>query len=335
VLPGRIGSYRVQCFPGMSLGRPGDTVTTTLDDRLLPVFCRQHWLVSLADVIVAGGSQQAASRRVQAGRWEQAERAVYRLVGPPVTWESRVLSLVLSTGDGAVASHFAAAALHGIPGIGKGTPEISIPRGREKRRSDARVHTSTDLDRCDHVMVDGIPCTDIDRTLLDLARRLGHARLLRAIEACRRAGTVDWSSLIRTLGRHARRGRPGIRRLRSVILANADRTEITDSDLELLALALLAEVGLPTPVVHHRVYDGDRFVAEVDLALPDLKIAIELDGGAHLDADVHERDLARQNDLILCGWTVLRFTWARLRARPESVAAEVRAAIAAASRRNV
>lgn len=304
----------------------------TLDDRLMPAFSRQHWVVSLADVISAGGSQQAASKRMRAGRWERAEVGVYRLVGPGVTWESRQLALVLSAGEDAVASHFAAAALHGLPGVGKGAPEISIPRGRDKRRTDARVHTSTDLDRCSPVIVDGIPTTDIDRTLLDLARHLGPARLLRSIEACRRAGTVEWSSLIRTLARHARRGRPGIRRLRGVILANAHREEITDSDLELLALALLAESGLPTPVLHHWVHDGDRFVAEVDLAYPDLKIAIELDGRDHLDADVRERDLPRQNDLILCGWTVLRFSWSRLRDRPESVVAEVRAAIDAARR---
>ena len=305
----------------------------TLDDRLLPVFARQHWLVHLDDVIAAGGSQQAAAARVRSGRWQQAELAVYRLVGPPVTWESRQLALVLSAGHGAMASHVAAAALHGISGFRRGTVEVSIARGREKRRRDAIVHTSTDLDRCQCVLVAGIPTTDVERTLLDLARRVRPKRLLRAIEHCRRSGLVTWSSLIATLARHARRGRPGIRKLRAVILANADRREITDSDLELMVLGLFAEAGLPTPVLHHRIYDGDRFVAEVDLAYPELKIAIELDGDIHLDPDVRERDLPRQNDLILLGWTVLRFSWMRLRDHPERVVAEVRAAIDAAQRR--
>jgi very-short-patch-repair endonuclease len=42
-------------------------------------------------------------------------------------------------------------------------------------------------------------------------------------------------------------------------------------------------------------------VAEVDLAFPELKIAIEVDGGVHLLEEVHERDLPRQNQLVLLG----------------------------------
>jgi very-short-patch-repair endonuclease len=73
-----------------------------------------------------------------------------------------------------------------------------------------------------------------------------------------------------------------------------------------------------------------RFVAEVDLAYPQWWIAIECDGPSHLEEEVHERDLPRQNDLVLQGWTVLRFSWRRVRDRPASVIREVRAAIDAA-----
>jgi len=290
---------------------------TALDDRLLPVFARQHWLVRLSDVRAAGGSAACASNRVRAGTWSQADVSVYQLTGAPASWEGRVLAPLLAIGGPALASHLTAAALHSVPGFGRGTPEIS-------------VHTSTDLDRCERVVVDGVPVTDVARTLLDIGRLVGDRRLLRAIEWARREGKVDWPTLISTLARHARRGRPGIRRLRRVIVANVERDEITDSDFELLVLALIAEAGLPTPVLHHRVLDGERFVAEVDLAYPALQIAIELDGRVHLDADVHERDVARQNDLVLAGWTVLRFSYERYRRRPEQVVAEIRAAISAA-----
>jgi hypothetical protein len=47
--------------------------------------------------------------------------------------------------------------------------------------------------------------------------------------------------LVRTLRRHARRGRPGVRRLRRIIAANMHRGEITDTDVELLVIALLLE----------------------------------------------------------------------------------------------
>jgi Protein of unknown function (DUF559) len=303
-----------------------------LDDRLLPVFQRQHWLVSTADVLDAGGTRQAAKARVAADRWVRVDRGVFRPAGIELTWYARLLAPILSSGAGAAASHYAAAAVHGIPGFGRGRPEISIPRGHEHRRAGMRIHTSTDLDRCRIVTIDGIPVTDIDRTLLDLARTLGHDRLLRAVEWARRDRRTDWSSVIASHARHARCGRPGIVRLREVIVANCDRDEITDSDFELLVLSLMREHGLPEPVLHHRVFDGHRFVAEVDLAFPWLRIAIELDGAHHLEIEVRERDLPRQNDLVLQGWTVLRFSWTRFRERPDLVIAELRAAIAAAAR---
>ncbi len=299
----------------------------TLDLALVPRFAAQHWLVSRQQVMDAGGTDRQVDRRLASGVWERVDAGVYRLAGAPTPWEARVLAPLLSVGSGAVASHLCAARLHGIAGFGRATPEITIPRGAGARRADLRVHTSTDLDRTTPVLRHGVPVTSIDRTLLDLGRYVGDSRLLRAIEWARRSDQTTWAALIRTLRRHARRGRPGVARLRRLITANAHRDEITDSDFELLFLALLAEHGLPEPTLHHRVLDGQRFVAEVDLAYPLLKIAIELDGLHHLEREVRERDLPRQNDLVLLGWTVLRFSWERLAARPELVIAEVTAAL--------
>ena len=302
-----------------------------IDDALLPIFASQHWLVSLADVRSAGGDVRSAQRRVANGRWEPMDRGVYRLVGTPISWEARVLAPLLSAGGRALASHHTAAALHQIPGYGRGIPEIAIERGTQHRCEGIVVHTSTDLLRCDVVRIDAIPTTDIGRTILDLARTGSDVRVLRAIEWARRSDKASWSSMISVLARHARRGRPGIRRLRRVIVGNADRDAITDSDFELLFLALVREAGLPEPVLHLKVLDGDRFVAEVDFGYPGMQIAIELDGRIHAESDVRERDLPRQNDLVLLGWIVLRFTWKRFRERPDLIVAEIRAAIRARS----
>ncbi len=302
---------------------------SALDDVLLPVFVRQHWLVTIDDVLAHGGSVGDAHRRVRAGRWERLDRSVFHLTGAPRTWRTNVLAPLLSAGGLSMASHHTAAVLHGIPGFAEGAPELSIPRGTEHRRTRLVVHTSSDLDRCRLVVLDGIPTTDIDRTILDLSRRSSPKRILSAMEWARRTGRTDWASLIATLARHARRGRPGVRRMRGVIVTNADREEITDSAFELLFVSVLRERGLPEPVLHLKVYDDGRFVAEVDFGYEDLKIAIELDGRHHLEEEVWERDLPRQNDLILAGWTILRFTWRRFKERPDLVAAEIRAAIRA------
>ncbi len=304
-----------------------------LDRRIAAVAARQHQLVTTSDLRALHGAPHHSARRVTGHRWVRVDRGVFLLAGAPLTWEVRQHAAVLAAGEGAVASHLAAARLWGLPGFDRAGVEVTIPRGRRYRRRGVRTHESTDLDRCRVVVRSGIPTTDADRMLLDLARYLGIRRLRRAVEDARRSGLVTWSSLIVGLTRHARRGRPGIQRLRAVIAADAHRSEVTDTDVELLLLSLLREAGLPEPVLHFRVTDGGRFVAEVDLAYPWLRIAIESDGDVHLLSDVRERDLPRQNDLVLCGWTVLRFSRDRVLARPASVIAEVRAAVDAATSR--
>ena len=306
-----------------------------LDRHLAAIASRQHQLITTTDVLAVGGAQHHADSRVAGGRWRRIDRGVFLVNGAPLDWAARQHAAVLAAGAGSVASHLAAARLLGLPGFERAGPELTVPRGTRFRRHGVRVHESTDLDRCRVVQRDGIPVTDPNRTLLDVGRHLGQQRLGRAVEAARRSDLVTWSSLIETLAHHARRGRPGVRRLRAVILAGAHRHEVTDTDVELLLHGLLVEAGLPPPAIRHRILDGDRFVAEVDLAFPELRIAIECDGDVHLLAEVHERDLPRQNELVLLGWTVLRFSNDRILTRPAAVVAQVRAAVEAARREEV
>lgn len=306
-----------------------------LDRELAEVASAQRMLVTYDDVIAAGGTSKHIQRRLAAGRWWAVPGAprVYLIAGAPLDWVTEQLAAVLSAGDGAAASHLAAARLWGIPGFATAGVELSVPRGRFLRRADVRIHESTDLDRCRIVERHGVPVTDPSRTVLDLGRYVGPKRLGWAAEHLRRLDLADWPDLVETLVGHARKGRHGVRRLRVMLLREMHRSEITDTHMEMLALGLMREAGLPEPVLHHRVMDGERFVAEVDMAYPDLKIAIEWDGSAHLDEDVRDADLPRQNDLVLLGWTVLRFSYRRLRDRPDSIVREIRAALAAAGRR--
>ncbi len=306
----------------------------TPDQTIAELARRQHAVFSGAQARAAGVSPKALRHRLTVGRITRIDHDVFQVTGVPLTWEARVSAYLLAAGPDAVASHRCAAALWGIEGFGRGTPEITVPRGQRFRRTGARVHESTDLDRAGRRIRNGITVTDPSRTMLDVARRLSDEKVWRAIESARRLKLTTWSELIATLARHARRGRPGIRRLRRVIAAHMHREEVTDSDFELLVLALLVEHGLPEPVVHHvlRSLDG-RHLAEIDLAYPELRIAIELDGGDHQRRDVFERDRPRQNGMVLEGWIVLRFTWDMLVNHPNEIVASVRAAIQLAQQR--
>jgi hypothetical protein len=82
-----------------------------------------------------------------------------------------------------------------------------------------------------------------------------------------------------------------------------------ESDGELWVLRTLLDAGLPMPVQQHRVVlEGRR--RRIDLAYPDLGIAIEFDGRAFHDETLTSFDdgRARAGALGAAGWIVLPFT---------------------------
>lgn len=288
---------------------------------------RQHGLVTSAQARAVGLGSKAVRARVAKGRWVAEANHVYRLAGAAPTWESRVLSRVLAAGPEAVASHRTAAALWHLDGMRPGRPELTIAVGRRYHGPpDTRPHRSTDLHLMAPVLRFGIPTTPVDRTLLDLGAVVPLEVVQLAVDDARRRRLVDWDGLLDVLVRHARRGRRGVGPLRAVLDEHAAEVAATDSGFERLVCTTLCSAGLPRPVLQHWVtVAGRRY--RLDLAYPAQRVGIELDGTVHLRRDVWEADHARQNALVLAGWTILRFTWRDYTHRPTALVREVRAAL--------
>ncbi|MGZ4507751.1 MAG: endonuclease domain-containing protein [Blastococcus sp.] len=87
---------------------------------------------------------------------------------------------------------------------------------------------------------------------------------------------------------------------------------------------LFHRTGLPAPVAQFRVFDDDGFVARVDFAYPELRIAIEYDGLWHGERQAFLDDRGRLNRLADAGWIVVHVTLAEMR-HPDRLAARVRA----------
>ncbi|TDC98351.1 DUF559 domain-containing protein [Saccharopolyspora terrae] len=81
------------------------------------------------------------------------------------------------------------------------------------------------------------------------------------------------------------------------------------------------------PVPQLEVFDGDRFVARLDLAFEEAKVAVECDGGWHADPTQAKHDRVRRDRLRALGWTVIVVTNDRLRDHLDEVMAEVAAAL--------
>jgi very-short-patch-repair endonuclease len=99
-----------------------------------------------------------------------------------------------------------------------------------------------------------------------------------------------------------------------------------ESQPESIARVVLADAGFDV-VPQYRVAVGSRVVARVDLALPELKIAIEYDGRWHEEDLQRALDNDRLAALRAAGWTVIVVTAELLRDRRRLVST-VAAAVA-------
>ncbi|MDT0158248.1 DUF559 domain-containing protein [Microbacterium sp. ARD32] len=91
---------------------------------------------------------------------------------------------------------------------------------------------------------------------------------------------------------------------------------------------LLVSSGLPEPVVQYEVRDRQRVIARVDLAYPELRIAIEYEGDGHRSSkDQWRRDIQRQRELEDRGWIVIRLTQQDLGAGSRALLSRIRRAI--------
>lgn len=118
---------------------------------------------------------------------------------------------------------------------------------------------------------------------------------------------------------------PGVCSLRELLMLVDGRTE---SPMETRLRLLLHDADAPPPVPQFEVRDdGGHFLARVDLAYPQWRIALEYEGDHHREKAQFRRDIARVNALRQAGWLVLRFTADDVLRHPERVVQHVLAAI--------
>ena len=165
-------------------------------------------------------------------RWESPYRGVYRLAGAPRSWRQGLLAACLAAGDGAVASHRAAAALWRLPGLDESIFEISVPKNRRVRHQGLMVHQLGGLAPLDVTRIEAIPVTNPCRTLIDLAGAVPADTLEEALDDALRRRLVSLSRLRWRLAELGRRGRPGIGTIRTLVQSRAGNDGIPESVLE-------------------------------------------------------------------------------------------------------
>lgn len=240
-----------------------------------------------------------------------------------------------------------AAVLHGIPLPPRivaprdgQTPDLVVgvwdprtpprrPGVRGVRVAPARAHV---------VEVDGLRVTTLADTWAMLAEELEEHDLVAAADHLLRVPRhpggfrpperppyATREELAASIG--TRRGAAKLRR--ALARARTGASSPQESRLRLV----LVDGGLPEPILDLDVFDEHgRFVACVDMAYPELRIAVEYDGEIHRTQEQFERDVERLARLEALGWTVLRFTARHLREQRPLILMRVQGAIARSTR---
>src|SRR3954447_1423027 len=215
------------------------------------------------------------------------------------------IAAVLAAGPGAVLSHRSAAALWGMRRTSRAAIDVTAPR--RCRRAGIEAHRA-ELSPDEVTVHDGIPVTNPARTLFDLAavvtaQQLEHA--LNQAEIRRLASPVSLAALI---ARHPRR--KGTQALRRALEIQRQQGEtVIRSDFETAFLDFAERYGLPQPTMDEPLgpYEPDAF-------RPDQRVVVELDSYAiHTRRQAFESDRARDRELTLGGYRVVRITWRQSR----------------------
>jgi len=268
----------------------------------------QYGLVELGQLAAKGVRRHHVETRLRRGSLERVRPGVFVIAGTPPSFEQAVLAAVLAAGPHAVASHTTAAIVWRLPLVEHEVLEVSTARPHWARMRGVRAHRTVAFLSCEHTTQRRIPVTTVARTLVDLSGSCSVSQLGRITDCAVREGKLRLDDLRKCVaGLPPAPGRHPTRIVR-VLRRRLPGYDPGESDLEMRFARAIVAGGLPEPVQQHRVTVGNRR-CRIDLAYPDPKIAIEIDGFDHHGTRcAFDADRARANDLVVSGWRVLRFT---------------------------
>lgn len=277
--------------------------------EITQTFERQFGLVTRAQALKLGLTPSQISYRLKLGRWVLVQPRIYRLAGVPESWEMRLLAACLTTGG--VASHRCAAALWRLDVYDEPKIEITVPEGRSVRVDIDRVHESRQWAKRNSTRIRGIPCTGVERTILDCAGVVGIQKTERIAEAAIRKRKTSWLAIADCLQDHSARGRNGCLTLRQLLHLRLGSKTVPLSDFSRRIVHLLEQANVPTPEVEYAIRDSNgRHLLQADLAWPKLKKIWELDGlEFHFGREDVERDRRKRNAVVVEGWAVQEILW--------------------------
>lgn len=293
-----------------------------MDAELAALLRRNDDVVSVTDLVTTGVGRQTIARRIRTGHWQRPLPRIVVTHSGPLTADQRRRAALKYGGPAALLSHESAGILLDLR-VSEDRTHITVPHGMPKA-SVAFVAVHQSAATLGRRLVNGLPCTNVSRTVVDIAcnmRRLNDVRALVADSVQRGLTTI--AALERAVARAPRHCPAQLRQAVEEVSVGAR------SAGEAEFLQLIRSAGLPMPQLNAPIaVDGRRF--RVDALWSDCKVVVEIDGRAwHVQAGRWENDLQRQNLLHAAGYVIVRFPMRRLYEDPVGVIDELRAVLIA------
>jgi hypothetical protein len=294
----------------------------TLDRAIAEVALSQHGVIALWQLVELGLSARAVSRRVAAGRLHRLHAGVFAVGHARLSLQGRYMAAVLACGRESALSHRSSADHRALrvntrPGI-----DVISPRRMGRGRAGIHAHTSATLLPRDVEVVDGIRCTSVARTLLDLAAVLPRRAVERAFDQADVLRVLDARRIEDVLARAGNHRGAGT--LRAILAEHAPASTLTRNDLEEAFLAICDRAGLKRPEVNVWIALAPTGF-EADFLWRAARLIAETDGrSVHARRRAFEDDRRRDQRLMLAGYRVVRFTRDQVFDDPSGVEATIR-----------
>jgi very-short-patch-repair endonuclease len=159
----------------------------------------------------------------------------------------------------------------------------------------------------DHVRPGALPITTMPRSALDIATGADLAEAVVGLDALLHDRLITGTELRAAL-KHRSTSWGSRRAARAIALADGRAESPQESRLRVI----LTLAGLPPTAVQHEIRHRGRFVARVDLAYPEHRLAVEYDGEWHGRPGELARDRRRSRQLLAANWRVIGVTAADL-----------------------
>jgi hypothetical protein len=285
----------------------------------------QHGLISAHQANALGATEHQIRQQEVRGVWERVHLGVYRVRGAAPGYRQALVAACLAIGPEVTASHRAAATVHGLLSYADPPVEVTTTRLRSPEVRGVVVHRLKDLHPRWVTCLHSVRTTTVARTLVDLGAVASSRTVEAALDRAAGRKLVTYREVRDAMRAVARQGRRGVGTIRRLLEARVGEA-LPAGVFEATMTSLLRVAGLPRASPEYLVTDDHGgFIAVVDFAYPDRRLAIEVDGYEFHSSPRALADRNQRDRLLLdAGWRTLHYSWAEVEHRPTDVGADVR-----------